>query len=1143
MNETNGNNSENNLRNSLKNIKGRGSSSSSGVKSDLKIAKNALSGNIAGAVKEAIKSGKLKGVIKKKLIKFGIIALVFILIVATFFAIANKIKEEVVNIFSSIGSTVKGFMGKLWQNIKNFFEGDNPEDDYWVDLTKKTTYILDKKTGENLAYKDPETGESVIYNRQQLIDLIEDVDPKAKISAEDLLNYSGDDVNLLLNEYFETEEKNYTLVDNYVKELGNQGINIKDLRLLGQADYSIEEILDDETNKSKVEKYIAEFIRADIITQQPHRTSSEVNVYADKQEYVDGGIYLWRTTDDAVFSDDSFDSAKAGTQTTYLGKVEADGGVSGNSEELENDPNAYVQMKYVKPEEYLKELGIPEDKTFSSIYGQELEFTDEKVVDKLKYTFTQDPETEQLVITKVTTRANIDTNYSEPLEGINDSLKKAKKNYTVTVTSFDYKSMIAKYAMPYEFLINLCQITQNPEFVYHVALLARDTKIVIAINDDIGTLSRETNDEYTKYEDFYNGSSDSVDGASRSNQRETKERSITYIKEQEPIYSLKYINTWNYYEEYTYLRTVTTTLEENREGIPLPTTIPERLSYHISTYTNEEGIETKYGYWADSAIITEHTLYSQLKTATVSYSEPIICIKSKDGGKIEEAIEKSDQFLGLLKNSTGKCPTDCFTEDEPKTTNDIKALQCIDESKVDFDGKNVQYKIPNMTRTEPPLNKLQSGIEMLYAILQSNDSGYSPNETKYVSNSSEVNSKMKEYVEQGDYTSAYVVRMQYLVEHLRYLMSCMENEIYEKGYVERNLQPIDIYNTKEKHEYEKEEEIDNSIGNIQAGQSALWQNNYTKQQFEMMVIAYASKLSGKQLDGYNKFFVPYAAQFFDIATSYGIDPMYIFCKGINESGWGTSAIANAKGNVFGYGAYDDSPMSSAWEFDSMQGALNQVCGALKKYYIENGGWQHDKIIANGYDPTTIDGIETVYASAGLNSSKAIKSLMKQIFGTKTAGGSSSGGNKTNNDTNPSTLQENIIDVAKNYKKYGIGAEGGYCLQWVNDVYQAAGAPVSRVSTASEAGHYYGVSTDMSNIPIGAAIYGLGSYSSSVGHVGIYIGNNKVLSCIGDNNVKEDNLNDFINYYNAKCWGWCSKTDETKQGLMAYRTTAGGKLIT
>ena len=45
MNETNGNNSENNLRNSLKNIKGRGSSSSSGVKSDLKIEKNALSGN------------------------------------------------------------------------------------------------------------------------------------------------------------------------------------------------------------------------------------------------------------------------------------------------------------------------------------------------------------------------------------------------------------------------------------------------------------------------------------------------------------------------------------------------------------------------------------------------------------------------------------------------------------------------------------------------------------------------------------------------------------------------------------------------------------------------------------------------------------------------------------------------------------------------------------------------------------------------------------------------------------------------------------------------------------------------------------------------------------------------------------------
>ena len=48
----------------------------------------------------------------------------------------------------------------------------------------------------------------------------------------------------------------------------------------------------------------------------------------------------------------------------------------------------------------------------------------------------------------------------------------------------NYKDYIEKYTMPYEFLINLCMITENPEFVYHVAKLARETEIMLVVQDD-----------------------------------------------------------------------------------------------------------------------------------------------------------------------------------------------------------------------------------------------------------------------------------------------------------------------------------------------------------------------------------------------------------------------------------------------------------------------------------------------------------------------------------------------------------------------------------------------------------------------------------------------------------------------------------
>ena len=87
-------------------------------------------------------------------------------------------------------------------------------------------------------------------------------------------------------------------------------------------------------------------------------------------------------------------------------------------------------------------------------------------------------------------------------------------------------------------------------------------------------------------------------------------------------------------------------------------------------------------------------------------------------------------------------------------------------------------------------------------------------------------------------------------------------------------------------------------------------------------------------------------------------------------------------------------------------------------------------------------------------------------------------NETVNDT-----QKKIVAVATTSAKYGISARSGYCQAWVADVYQAVTGSRGSAHCALCAADMWAVSSDFSQIPVGATVYG---YSSSkYGHVGIY----------------------------------------------------------
>lgn len=723
------------------------------IESAKKIAANAASGNILGVAKEAIKR-KLeerkskKG--KKKIIKFIISKSIPIIILlcsaAMLFGLFNAMKDKMIDLIGMAHSKIGGFFSKTWQYLTN---------DYWIDLDEKFEYVVDKETGKTLG-----TPESIKNTYTDDKGNIVDSNGNRYDSNGNIIDSNG--------EIIETLTRKYTLVDEYVRELGNNGISIEGLRLLGDAnlkDKNIEELLEDKDSRTLIEKYIAEFIRADIITQQPHRNKTIDVVNPLNQNEIDGGVYFYRNKKDIELKDEDFNKG------TY------------NEKGIEVDEKDYRRMTYLTPEEFLKKLGKEGESISELVSSGEIITTHKKSLgDDMRYIFTINPETENMVLLEVKT---ITTKQAETKDGWFQNLFQWFQQATSTQTQYelklvekDYKGLISKYSMPYEFLINLCEITQNPEFVYHVALLARDTRINLVIQDNTDQII-ETEEKEEDWESWRNSeeSKGSFDGASLQDSWTTKIRKITTTTTYTPVLRPYSANTWSFYEEFKYTKDIEGTLEEGElNTVKFPK--PSNLSRHVEEHEEQSGgVAIKIpGYYWDEFVVEERTK-TQVITSKITYNEATVV----------NSIEKSKQFLGLLRNSTGKCKYDCVNfknslslDPEILITQVPTAYKCAKDAEFKRDGKNVKYKIPNMSREESPLNKLTSGIEMLYSVLQSNNTGYKEEDKLITEEQIEDKFDIEDqYIADEDYESAYVVKMQGLVEHLQYLMTFPDNEEYD----------------------------------------------------------------------------------------------------------------------------------------------------------------------------------------------------------------------------------------------------------------------------------------------------------------------------------------------------------------------------
>ena len=121
--------------------------------------------------------------------------------------------------------------------------------------------------------------------------------------------------------------------------------------------------------------------------------------------------------------------------------------------------------------------------------------------------------------------------------------------------------------------------------------------------------------------------------------------------------------------------------------------------------------------------------------------------------------------------------------------------------------------------------------------------------------------------------------------------------------------------------------------------------------------------------------------FYDMDTKYNINGIFLASIAIHESAWGMSTIANDKKNLFGYGAYDNSPYESAYNFDEYSDGIETVAKALVKYYLNPAGTKiYDGEKANGsfYNGPTVADVNIKYATDP-NWHEGVFSYMKKLY--------------------------------------------------------------------------------------------------------------------------------------------------------------------
>ena len=743
-----------------------------------------------------------------------------------------------------------------------------------------------------------------------------------------------------------------------------------------------------------------------------------------------------------------------------------------------------VVLEYLPYEEFSLELAkvgilLDEKQTQQQIYFEKEDI--EKIYKSLEDKFTLDEDNNLIVLNIVTSEKRVVYSDYAKAEGHVDG-DADEYIYDIEVTRINYQTVIQKYTMPFEFCLALLLTSQNYDFCEAVADLAKESKIIIDVQDNI--TKNVTTEVYSftalfqveRYIKYYL----TIETQISNNGSELK---YSQVKTDEIEYNPYPIKSSSRFDINPY-KTVTSTLENNNIKLCVRqanTWIADYTSEYTNIIKNPQIEDVISREPDDSDYIEVSDSHGLL--ANISYSLPSMATVTEDRGIVRERKINKKTVISTSITSNEYSKTSSEVQESPEK---FLSLLKVDPSTGVFDVENlknnsklIQYENIGMKEKSSPQDDLISGRYVLYKLLASN--------SKTVQ----------------------------LEDTMRYLINVYTGKVKAK-----KGENFEIY------------EPDEFVF-VDGAWSALWKNNYTKEQFIQMVKAYTPP-NGTGNKGrlyreyYEKHFIANAENYFDIATSYGLDPMFIFCIGIHESEYGTSNISYDKGNFWGWGAYDSTPYQSALSFvgDASKG-IESVCKGIANNYVSpNGSW-YNWIEGRGYKPETIEGIGARYASDSSWAS-IVKRHITTIFGV--SGEATNGQIELVGDSQTKIVKWAELQIGKssfyNKAKGGNYASKSYCAAFAKSAYNEAGLgyingnaidiPHPNPITYNSAGN-----VDYSNIPIGACIVSKGS--SSYGHVAVYVGNGYVIEAGGRTIVKQKIDESYGKKYGFLGWGYATSS--------------------
>lgn len=222
----------------------------------------------------------------------------------------------------------------------------------------------------------------------------------------------------------------------------------------------------------------------------------------------------------------------------------------------------------------------------------------------------------------------------------------------------------------------------------------------------------------------------------------------------------------------------------------------------------------------------------------------------------------------------------------------------------------------------------------------------------------------------------------------------------------------------------------------------------------------------------------------------GMSALAILGIGALESGYGTSSIANAKNNIWGWNATNKNPSGNATKFSEMSnGALEFADAYMKTYY---NGYGAKSIMSAGTGNNPSGKGYAYYDNGKINSSWAtsIGSIMKNFYQTA----KSVSQNKTQQSNTKSTDNTGSIKTGvkvANTKNYNNNAAYGQCVWYVRGrMKEKTGKDFGALGNANEVWYNAPKNSKLpasyeSIKPNTVASYKTGSSGSKYGHV-IYI---------------------------------------------------------